>query len=98
MLQVRLVRVVHLVRVLAQCNLFPHSSSRLMSVGSWYLLSLVFAACATINLLACVWYATGLMRNSETWMTSMVDEGARKADLYLAAVYFTVRCRLGSWR
>lgn len=94
-LQVRLMRVVLLVKLLARGELFPRSSSRLLSVSSLYLISLVFSALATINLLACVWYATGSKSHQQvTWMD---DAGGRdisgdpKWVKYLAAVYFTVR-------
>jgi hypothetical protein len=45
--QVRLLRVVRLVKLLARGELFPHSSSRYMTVSGWYMLSLCFCAAAT---------------------------------------------------
>jgi hypothetical protein len=74
-----------------------------MTVGSWYMLSLIFCAAATINLLACVWYAAaysgdgwGAKDDGVTWLS---DVGGRdlndapKIVKYLAALYFTVSKR-----
>jgi hypothetical protein len=98
--QVRLLRVVRLVKLLARGELFPHSSSRYMTVSGWYMLSLCFCAAATINLLACIWYATaksgsgwGDGNETDSWLSSVGGRdltGAPKMVKYLTAVYFTV--------
>jgi hypothetical protein len=98
--QVRLLRVLRLVKLLAGGELFPHSSSRYMTVSGWYMLSLCFCAAATINLLACIWYATaksgsgwGDGDESDSWLSSVGGRDltdAPKMVKYLMAVYFTV--------
>jgi hypothetical protein len=95
-LQVRLLRVIRLVKLLARGELFPNSSSRYVTVSSWYMLSLCFCAAATINLLACIWYAAASSGDTEekvTWLSSVGGRDlndAPKIVKYLMAVYYTV--------